>query len=76
MSIKHDYTGMSAALYDAYMYGENERALASPILGANPGGDQYTLGDGEGFDMSSPDEQSHISEPPDLVDLSHIPDEP
>ncbi len=27
------------------------------------------------MDMSSPDERSHISEPPDLVDLSHIPDE-
>ena len=32
---------MSAALYDAYMYGKNERALASQILGANTGGDQY-----------------------------------
>ncbi len=26
--------------------------------------------------MSDPDAKSHISEPPDLVDLSHIPDEP
>ena len=53
MTIKHDYNGMSAAFYDAYMYGKNERALASQILGANPGGDQYTLGDDEGFDMST-----------------------
>ena len=75
MTIKHDYNGMSAALYDAYIYGKNESALASQILGANTGGDQYTLGDGEGFDMSSPDARSHISEPPDLVDLSQIPDE-
>jgi hypothetical protein len=45
------------------------------ILGANTGGDQYTLVDGEGFDISSPDHKSHISEPPDLVDISHIPDE-
>ncbi len=57
---------MSAALYDAYMYGKNERALAKQIIGANTGG---------GFDMSSPDDKSHISEPPDLVDLSQIPDE-
>ena len=75
MTIKHDYTGMSAALYDAYMYCKNETALASQILGANTGGYQYTLGDCESFDMSSPDDKSHISEPPDLVDLSQIPDE-
>ncbi len=52
MTIKHDYSGMSAAIYDAYMYGKNERELANQILGANTGGDPYTLGDGEGFDMS------------------------
>ena len=74
MAIKHDYNGMSAALYDAYMYGKNERELANQILGANIGGDQNTLGDGEGFDMSNPDDKSHISEPPDLLDLSEPPD--
>ncbi len=29
MTIKHDYSGMSAALYDAYMYVKNERELAN-----------------------------------------------
>ena len=55
------------------MYGKSERELANQILGTNTG-DPYTLGDGEGFDMSNQDAKSHISEPPDLVDLSHIPD--
>ncbi len=29
---KHDHSGMSPALYDADMYGENERELANQIL--------------------------------------------
>ena len=62
MTIRHDYSGMSGALYDAYMYGKNERELANQILEANIRGDQNTLGDGEGFDMSKPDDKSHILE--------------
>ncbi len=74
MAIKHDYSGMRAALYDAYMYCKNERELSNQILGTNIGGDQNNIGDGEGFDMTRPDDKSQISEPPDLFDLSHIPD--
>ena len=32
MTFKHDYSGMSGALYDAYMYGKNERAYANQII--------------------------------------------
>jgi hypothetical protein len=74
MTIRHDYSGMSGALYDAYMYGKNERAYANQILGANIGGDQNNIHD-KGFDMSNPDDESQISEPPDLLDLRYIPDE-
>ena len=68
MTIKHDYTGMSSALYNAYMYGKSERELGNQILGIHTRDDQ-------GLDMSNPDDVSHMSNPPDLLDLTHIPDQ-
>ena len=75
MTIKHDYTGISAALYDAYMYGKNEHELANQILGIKPQSNDNTAMD-EGFDMSDPSIESQTSPLPTLDFLSGIPDKP
>ena len=75
MTIKHDYTGMSAALYDAYMYGKNEHELANQILGIKTQSNDNTTMD-EGFDMSDPSTESQTPPLPTLDFLSAIPDKP
>ena len=51
---------MSAALYDAYMYGKNEHELANQILGTKRESNYNTAND-EGYDMSDPSNVSQTS---------------
>jgi len=63
---------------NAYLLGKENMDFGKQVIyGKNAqkqGGDQNNIEDGEGFDMSNPDDKSQISSPPDLLDLSHIPD--
>ncbi len=60
---------------NAYLLGKENMDFGKQVIYGQNGENPNNIEDGEGFDMSDPDAQSHISEPPDLVDLSHIPDE-
>ncbi len=65
MTIKHDYTGVSGALYDAYMYGKNESGLANQILGIQSTRDtNLTMDNDQTFDMSDPAEPSQTVHTP------------
>jgi hypothetical protein len=66
---------ITSGLMNAYLLGKENMDFGKQVIYGKNGGDQNNIEDGEGFDMSNPDDQSHISEPPDLVDLSHIPDQ-
>ena len=60
---------------NAYLLGKENMDFGKQVIYGKNGGDQNNIEDGEGFDMSNQDAKSHISEPPELVDLSRIPDE-
>ena len=69
---------ITSGLMNAYLLGKENMDFGKQVIyGKNAQkqrGDQNNIEDGEGFDMSNPDDKSQISSPPDLLDLSHIPD--
>ncbi len=60
---------------NAYLLGKENMDFGKQVIYGKNGENQNNIEDGEGFDMSNPDDKSQISSPPYLLDLSHMPDE-
>jgi hypothetical protein len=64
---------------NAYLLGKENMDFGKQVInGKNAqqqGENQNNIEDGKGFAMSNPDDKSPISSSPDLLDLSHMPDE-